>query len=116
VGRSKNHKRAFHSIALFPDNGYAKAAHAIRGVPMSALGQERTSRIVERMSALPPKAEIGIKPRQTSAPSLGSWGLELGKRWRATLFRPRKFFATRVSLAQRATTMFFPHFVGDACS
>ena len=58
MGRSKNHKRAFHSIALFPDNGYAKAAHAIRGVPMSALGQERISRIVERMPALPPKADI----------------------------------------------------------
>ena len=43
MGRSKNHKRAFHSIALLPDNGYAKAAQTIRGVPMSALGQKRTS-------------------------------------------------------------------------
>src|SRR5262249_18424148 len=31
--------------------------------PMSALGQKRTSRLVEGMSALPPKADIGIEPR-----------------------------------------------------
>jgi hypothetical protein len=59
VGQSKNHKRAFHSMALFPENGYAKAAQTIRGVvPMSALGQKQTSKHVQSMSALPPKADI----------------------------------------------------------
>jgi hypothetical protein len=30
---------------------------------MSALGQKQTSRLPERMSALPPKADIGTQPR-----------------------------------------------------
>ena len=30
---------------------------------MSALGQKQTSRAVKRMSALPPKADIGTQPR-----------------------------------------------------
>src|SRR6516162_572417 len=29
VGRSKNHKRAFHNIALFPDNGYAPRRRSV---------------------------------------------------------------------------------------
>ena len=32
------------------------------GWPMSALGHKRTSRSVEAMSALPPKADIGTQP------------------------------------------------------
>ena len=34
-----------------------------RFLPMSALGQKQTSRLVRAMSALPPKADIGTQPR-----------------------------------------------------
>ena len=44
-------------------------------LPMSALGQNRTSKRVEGMSALPPKADIAqhVKPRNLTPWRLGGW-------------------------------------------
>ena len=40
--------------------GLLPASH-IKEVPMSALGQKQTSRYLQPMSALPPKADIGTQ-------------------------------------------------------
>jgi hypothetical protein len=56
--------------------------------PMSALGQKQTSKRVQSMSALPPKADIGTPPRDVHfvpeadiAPLIRSLGRRVQERW-----------------------------------
>ena len=55
---------------------------------MSALGQKQTSRLLEAMSALPPKADIGTQPRDVRFVPKADIGFIRSARRQVTLTMP----------------------------